>query len=268
MPELPELEVIKKLLNEKILGEQIEDVRIRQPLVLRCLIDDFKNSLLENSFDHVERRGKFLILNLEKQVSIVLNLMLAGRIQYCSKKTSIHPRTCFQLFLSNAMELRYFDMKYMGRVYLANENDFSHIPQFMELGVEPLSADFTFDFFQIGLKKHWGMLKNVLTNQKFIAGIGNAYSDEILFDAKLSPLRKAKTVLPQEIEALYNSIKKVLKISIETIFQQIGEDIHKQNRNFFKIHGFGGKNCSICGHPITELKPDGKLTNFCRVCQR
>jgi len=267
MPELPELEAIKKVLNENIPGQRIENIRINQPLVFRCLIDDFNNYLLNNSFNHVARRGKFLIINLEKKISVIINLMLAGRIQYCQTKTPVHQRTCFQLFLSNGMELRYFDMKYMGRIYLAKENDFSHIPQFTELGIEPFDPAFTLEFFQTGLKKHWGMIKNVLTNQKFIAGIGNAYSDEILFDAKLSPLRKASTMLPKEIEVLYHSIKNVLAKSIEIILQ-IGQDIHKQDRSFFKVHGLGGKNCYICAHPITELKPDGKVTNFCRVCQQ
>ena len=268
MPELPELEVIKNKLNENIRGEKIEDIRIKQPLVFRCLVDEFKTALLHNSFLSVGRRGKFLIFNFEKDVSMVINLMLAGRIQYCKKMFRIQPKTCLQLFLSNGMELRYFDRKLMGRIYLAQNNDFSQIPQFMELGLEPLATDFDLEVFREGLKKRWGMIKNVLTNQRFIAGIGNAYSDEILFDAEISPLRKTTTLLPKETEKLYFSIKKILADSIEIISQQIGEDMHKEKRDFFKVHGRGGQNCSKCVHPITELKPDGKLTNYCRVCQK
>ncbi|MBN1349294.1 hypothetical protein JXJ21_07785 [candidate division KSB1 bacterium] len=268
MPELPELEVIKNFLNQNVIGVKIEDVKVRQPLVIRCLLNDFTASLCDNSFRQVERRGKFLLLHLEKDVSLVINLMLSGRLQYIREKSHLNPKTCFQLILSNQTELRYFDMKFMGRIYLAKNNDFSHIPQFEELGMDPLSGEFTLERFREGLKNRWGMIKNVITNQRFISGIGNAYSDEILFMAGISPLRKSTTLLPQEIERLHTAIRKVLSDSIDIISKQTGENIHKQNRDFFQVHGRGSMNCAICAYPITELKPDGKITNYCRVCQK
>ena len=117
------------------------------------------------------------------------------------------------------------------------------------------------------LPKKQSLQKNILKNQKFIAGIGNAYSDEILFHAQISPLRTTSTLVPKEIERIFQSIKTVLTHAIEKISENIGEDIHKQNRDFFAVHGKGGMNCSKCAHPITELKPDGKITNYCRICQ-
>jgi formamidopyrimidine-DNA glycosylase len=268
MPELPELEVIKNFLESRIINVNIQEVIIKKPLVFRCLLDSFRNALIENKIIQITRKGKFLIFKNTSNQYITMNLMLSGRLQYTHFKTKINSATCFQIRFENDQELRYFDQKLMGRIYLVTKAEFSTIPQFMELGVEPLSDNFSPEQLQDGLKRYWGMVKNTLRNQHFIAGIGNAYSDEILFHAGINPLRKSSELSPEEVIRLFDAIKIILKNSIEQIQEKIGVDIHIENREFMKVHNRGGKPCFVCGTNISELTPDGELTNFCRGCQK
>jgi formamidopyrimidine-DNA glycosylase len=268
MPELPELEVIKNFLESRIINLNIQEVIIKKPLVFRCLLASFRNSLVNHKFTQITRSGKFLVFKNTADQFMIMNLMLSGRLQYTHLKTRINSATCFQIRFENDQELRYFDQKLMGRIYLVTEPEFLTVPQFMELGVEPLGDNFSLQQLQDGLKRYWGMVKNTLRNQHFIAGIGNAYSDEILFHAGINPLRKSSELSPEEVNRLFDSIKIVLKNAIEQIQEKIGFDIHIENREFMKVHNRGGKACFVCGTNISELTPDGELTNFCRGCQK
>ena len=268
MPELPELEVLKNFLEQRILNLNIQEVIVKKPLVFRCLLDSFQIALVGNKITQITRSGKFLIFKNSSDQFLIINLMLSGRLQYTYKKTKTNAATCFQVRFENDQELRYLDQKLMGRIYLVTEAEFSSVPQFMELGLEPLSDDFSLKQLQDGLKRYWGMVKNTLRNQHFIAGIGNAYSDEILFHAGINPLRKSSEITSDEVNRLYNSIKIVLRNSIQHIQENIGDDIHIENREFMKVHNRGGKPCLICGTNISELTPEGELTNFCRNCQK
>jgi formamidopyrimidine-DNA glycosylase len=107
----------------------------------------------------------------------------------------------------------------------------------------------------------------VLTYQSFIAGIGNAYSDEILFDAKINPFRRCNSLSQEERSRLYNSMRKILTDAIETLRTRVGENISVEVRDFLRIHGKGGQPCPICGTRISEVKDEGRKTNFCRNCQ-
>jgi formamidopyrimidine-DNA glycosylase len=106
-----------------------------------------------------------------------------------------------------------------------------------------------------------------LTYQPFITGIGNAYSDEILFDAKISPFKKCDSLSPEERTRLCNSMRGVLTKAIETIRTRVGDNIHLEIRDFLKVHGKAGQPCPVCGTKISEVKSNGRKTNFCRTCQ-
>ena len=269
MPELPDLQVIQKVLNQKIQGLQIEEVQILQPIVIRYpSLEQFAQSLGGKAILQVSRRGKFLIFHLETDFQLVLHLMLVGRLQLCEPAVRLKSRTCLRLGLSNAAELRYFDPKLMGRVYLVEGNDFSVIPQFLSLGPEPLDDEFTLNVFHKRIRRHPGEIKNLLTNQSFLAGIGNAYADEILFAAGIFPFRRRPSLSPEEIERLYHSTKTVLSEAIQTISGRVGEQIDIELRDFLRVHRRGGQYCPVCGHKISEIKANRKITSFCRNCQR
>ncbi len=122
--------------------------------------------------------------------------------------------------------------------------------------------------FQARIKKHPGELKNLLRNQAFVAGVGNAYSDEILFEARFHPMRKRSTLKPEDVGALHAATGEVLHSAVATIKVQPDYEPHKQDRGFMKVHMRGGQACPRCGHRIAEIKARGEITNYCRSCQK
>ncbi|RKY77728.1 hypothetical protein DRQ12_07650 [candidate division KSB1 bacterium] len=268
MPELPDLEVIKKVLNHRIVDKKIEKVEILQPLVFRCTFDQFVNQLQGHSITQVNRRGKFLIFDFDTDAHVVIHPMLGGRLQLCQINERLKKRTCFRWQFLDGTEFRYFDDNFMGRIYLVQGNDFSPIPQFADLGPEPLDANLSLELFQQRLKHHPGMIKNILTNQKFLAGIGNAYADEILFAAGIHPFRKRPSLTTEEIEKLYHFTRSVLGKAIEILSQRMGEVVEVEIRDFLKVHRRGGEPCPVCGTKISEVSPNKRITSFCRNCQK
>jgi len=267
LPELPDLEIIKKVLRKRILGLPIVEVVVRQPLVLRCTLDALFKALIDESFNDISRRGKFLLFYTTSGYVVVTNPMLSGGFQLAKTNDRLIRDTCVIIRFENQKELRYFDHNRMGKIYLV-QDDFSSIPKFVDMGPEANDTSWSlFDFHQ-RLKKHRGMVKNVLTNHKFIAGIGNAYADEILFEAGILPNRLAKTLNQDEIENLNNAILSVLTNALDILRVRIGERIELKVRDFLKVHNKGGQPCPKCGHPISEIRPNQRITSFCRGCQK
>jgi len=153
----------------------------------------------------------------------------------------------------------------MGRVYWVVPGALPTIPGWAELGPDALTV--TFSEFSQRIRRHPGELKNLLRNQAFIAGVGNAYSDEILHEAELLPLRKRTTLKPDELARLYAATHKVLSSAIESIKGQPGYEPRKQDRSFMAVHGKAKGKCPRCGHRISELTARGEATDFCRGCQ-
>jgi formamidopyrimidine-DNA glycosylase len=266
MPELPDLEVIKEYLQGVLPGERVEAVEVLRPLVVRNLIsEDFVDTLTGNEISAVRRRGKFLLLDLETGEKLVINPMLAGRLQYCEPSERRQKRTFLILRLSGGRELRYLDAKAMGKVYLTRDLDL--IPGFASQGPEALDPEVTLEVFRDRLRRRRGEIKGILTRQAVVAGIGNAYADEILFEAGIYPFRKRPSLSSEEVERLYDSIRSVLTEAIGILRERMGHEIDLKVRDFLEIHGKGGSPCPRCGTAISEIRARNRLTNFCRTCQ-
>lgn len=266
MPELPDLEVVKELLQDVLPGQRIEAVEVLVPLVVRNLAPgDFDSALQGGEFQIVRRRGKFLFLDLVNGDKLVVNPMLAGRVQYCAPDQRRLRKTVLVLGLSGGMELRYVDAKSMGKVYLTPDENL--VPRFAEQGPEALDPELSLEAFEERLRPRRGEIKGLLTNQAVVAGIGNAYADEILFEARLYPFRKRPSLSSEEMERLYEAVRSVLAEAITTLHERVGDDIHVEVRDFLQIHGKGGSLCPRCGTTISEIKARNRLTNFCRQCQ-
>lgn len=273
MPELPELELLRIALTKYAAGKKILAVlpNPSRAFVIRYPPLDFARDLVGRTIQSIDRRGKFLIFSFEDPgPQLIINPMLSGRFAYCSRAAPSLPATCFTLQLSGAEDIRFLDNTMMARVYLTS--DPSHdIPAFAELGPDALDPTLDFAAFAARLRRHRGELKNVLRNQAFLAGIGNAYADEILFEAKLRPLRRASTLSDQERHQLYDAMQKVLDTSVATVQRQHASGkhpLHKQDRAFMKIHGKGKATCPRCGHRISSVHAGGDSTFFCRNCQK
>jgi formamidopyrimidine-DNA glycosylase len=168
------------------------------------------------------------------------------------------------------VEVRYRDPTQMGKVYLLPAGVDRSVPGLDdgELGPDADDPGLTLDVWRQRIRRHPGELKNLLKNQGFIAGVGNAYSDEILHAARLLPFRKRSDLAPEEIDALYDATRMTLPAAIEVLRRRVPPTFEKQVRDFLAVHDKGGTPCPRCGTRITEVKPGGFVTSYCRGCQR
>ena len=172
MPELPDLEVIRAFLAPRLAGAEIASAEVRRPLVVRNLLGgDMADCLVGCRFTGALRRGKFLLLPLDDGTWLVINPMLAGRIRYGDPLPRHRTRDALVLGLADGHELRYHDAKDMGKLYLTA--DLGQIPTFGDLGPEATDPALTLEVFRERLRRHHGEIKGILTNQSFVAGIGN-----------------------------------------------------------------------------------------------
>ena len=272
MPELPELELLRATLTKHAAGKTILNVVLdpRRAFIIRHPPQDFARDLAGRTIGAIDRRGKFLIFSFEGTAEkLVINPMLGGRFSVSSRAAPALPATCFTLQLSSAIDIRFLDSTLMARIYLTP--DPAHdVPGFAELGPDALDESLTYDEFARRLKKHRGELKNVLRNQAFVSGIGNAYADEILFAARLRPLRRAGTLSEAERHALYDAMRDTLRNAVAVTERQYAagkHQLHKQDRGFMKVHGRKKTVCPRCGHRISVVHPGGEATYYCRGCQ-
>jgi formamidopyrimidine-DNA glycosylase len=269
MPELPELEVVCEVLGRRLVGRRIQRVWVAPkggPLVIRDLTHGgFERGLTGLTLDAVTRRGKFLIFHLGDGAPwLVVNPKLTGRFQLCGPaEKRVGPTHVVLHFDAPPEELRYVDPKRMGQLYLTPQVGL--IPTFDQMGPEALEIDR--QVFETRLRRFRGEIKGVLTRAVFVAGIGNAYADEILWAAKLNPYRKRPSLSQEEVERLFDAMQSTLRLSIERVRDAMGDDVHLKPRDFFAVHMRGGETCPRCGTTISSVTAKQKLTNFCRSCQ-
>jgi formamidopyrimidine-DNA glycosylase len=189
-----------------------------------------------------------------------------GRFQYVKPDVKRRAKTCMALGLANGYELRYWDDRLMGKIYLVAEDRLNDIPQFTDMGPDALAV--SEEEFAERIRRFTGMIKNILVNHKFIAGIGNAYADEVLFAAKIHPYRKRTALGPEDISRLYRSIHKVFDWATPIVAEQMREELnYEERRDFLKVHRRGGEPCPVCGTRISEITAGQRITSFCRNCQ-
>ena len=167
-------------------------------------------------------------------------------------------------------EVRYRDPTQMGKVYLLPAGVERAVPGLggAEQGPDADDPALTLDVWRERIRRHPGELKNLLRNQAFVAGIGNAYSDEILHAARLLPFRKRSSLAAEEVDALYAATRATLADAIDVLAERVPPTFEKQVRDFLAVHDKGGQPCPRCGTRITEVKAGGFITSYCRGCQR
>ena len=264
MPELPDLEIIREVLGPQLCGQTIIGVDVTRTLVVSDLTGKgFAQTLAGRTISDVQRRGKLLLFLLLPDLALAINCKLAGRLQYVDPSARRLAKTHVEFQLSSGRVLRYSDRRTMGQIYLTDHLE--SIPGWREMGPEPLKL--TLDAFRERLKPHRGEIKGVLTRGRAVAGIGNAYSDEICFAAHLHPYRKRTSLSEEETARLFDAMQSVLHDAINTLRDRVGTDVHHQARDFLTVHGKGGEACPACGATISAITARGRVTNFCRNCQ-
>jgi formamidopyrimidine-DNA glycosylase len=268
MPEVPDLEAIRKFFNRTISGNTVERVETFIPVVVRVPRDEFVRLLTGDTLGDVHRHGKFLIFTLASGRVLVINPMLTGRFTLAEPKVKRHAKTCFLLGLDSGNELRYADQRLMGRVYLVPADQLESVPQFAEMGPDVLSPALTEEVFAERLRKYTGQIKSILVNHKFIAGVGNAYSDEILWEARLHPYKKRTSLTDEDVERLYHATRDVLEWAEPIVAEKMTESLdYSEWRDHLRVHRRGGQPCPRCGATISEITAGQRITSFCRTCQ-
>jgi formamidopyrimidine-DNA glycosylase len=270
MPELPELEVIGEVLQRRIGGQSIQNIEVIAPggaVVVRDLTQiGFEKALTGKTIESITRRGKFLIfsfLSSGQSLFMVINFKLTGRLRLSDPSEKRRKKTHIIFNFESGQQLRYIDQKQMGQVYLVN--DLERIPDYVRLGPEPLVI--SLGEFRQRLKSSQGEIKELLTRGAMVAGIGNAYADEILWEARLHPYRKRKELTEEEVDRLYVAMRKTLISSIEHVREAMQENIDQEPRHFMAVHMKTDLPCQRCGSPISLVSANQRITNFCRTCQ-
>jgi formamidopyrimidine-DNA glycosylase len=291
VPELPDLTIVAEAFHAALGGRPIEDASAPGPLAVRGTPAEMA-ALRGQAVLSVVRVGKFLELALERD-RIVVNPMLTGRFQLARPSGKRPPKTAFVLAFgprqgapkdvarwtvgaswlpadAAPVEVRYTDPTQMGKVYLAPAGVARAIPGYApdERGPDADSPDLTLDAWRARIRRHPGELKNLLRNQEFVAGIGNAYSDEVLHAARLLPFRKRTSLAVDEVDELYRAMRATIEHAIEVLRERVPPTFEKQVRDFLAVHAKGGQPCPRCGTRITEVKAGGFVTSYCRGCQR
>lgn len=268
MPELPELENVRCILENSIVGRRIRQLNVDPrggPIVLRDLLGDGSGQVLHGSTVlDVLRRGKFILLRLDAGSWMAVNPKLAGRFSLSPAGEKKTASTIMQVTFENwDTELRYLDDKRMGQVYLTAELE--TLPRYRELGDEVSSIGL--EQFQARSQRFRGEIKGVLTREGLVAGIGNAYADEILWQARVHPFTKRTAMTLDELEALYRAMRTTLLEAGHLAREAMAGVPDLKPRDFFRVHMRGGQACPRCGTTISEIRAQRKVTNFCRSCQ-
>ena len=266
MPELPDLEAIRGFLTEHMCGRKLEQTELRFPWLVRSI--DGLDSLVGHPFTAVGRRGKFLLFEVDDGRLLVINSMLTGRFTWADASERRRPGTCITLAFAGEQELRYSDQRRMGRWYVVAADELDALPQLGELGPDALAVDE--QTFVAALAKRRGQIKNTLTNQQFLAGIGNAYSDEILWQAGIHPHTRGGTLEDADRRRLYRAMRETFEWAMPILRAQVSERLYQRNeewREHLRAHRKGGEPCPRCGEPIKSQVRSGRETNYCLKCQ-
>jgi formamidopyrimidine-DNA glycosylase len=268
MPELPDLLYIQKYLQRNLTGRVIEDVAVHEPVVVRTAVaGDAARVLCGLSLSGTNIHGPFLRITVSDSLEIVVNLMLAGRLQHQTPMEKPLPYRCFTLGFDDASRLHLCDRKKMAKISIIRRGDYVQIPRYATQGVDILSEGFTPEHFQRLAREHCRKQVRVFINDHTIlSAIGNAYADEILFDAGIHPKTFVRSLAAPSLMQLYDSIRTVIMWGARCV-EEAGLPIHIKVRDHMKVRNRKGKPCVRCGTTIRREGVRGHDVFFCPHCQ-
>lgn len=278
MPELPEVETIRSQLQKLIVGKKIIRVEVSLPRMVKLSLDKFTKIVVGSKVKSIKRRAKILIFELSNGWSILVHLKLSGRLIFREKGEALKGEDTkwnhLIYYFSDGSRLFHNDLRQFGYVKLVKTNELAEFFKKEKIGPEPLEKDFTLDDFSMILRhKPKAKIKQFLMDQQNIAGIGNLYSDEILFFAEVHPLRKISDLNNEEIKKIFEGIKKMLPEAVKfqgssvdlylTAFGREGEYVPR-----LKVYGREGEKCRKCHGIVERLKVGGRSAHLCPHCQK
>lgn len=270
MPELPEVETVRRSLAEVLPNRRISAVQVVKPQIVA--LGDME-ALCGQEFAEFGRRGKYLIFTMSGGTRLVVHLRMTGKLLYHAEVLPPNKHDHIRLTFADGSELVYNDVRAFGRIWLTDESGLAEIIGLATLGLEPIDENFSAAYWRerVG-KRPKAMVKAALLDQRVVAGLGNIYADEVLFRAAIHPERPVGTLTAEEDERLVAAMRHILTEAIEmrgTTFRDYVDGNNQKGgyQNLLKVFQKNGLPCPVCGTPIERVRVSGRGTHFCPRCQ-
>lgn len=272
MPEMPEVETVRRGLLAQVKGRKIEHVEIRYSDLITGDTAQFVEFVTGATITDIGRRAKFLLIHLDNGYTIISHLRMEGRYRISADPDAIDKHSHAIFALDNGQKMIYNDVRKFGRMQLWNTADLQANKSLQKLGPEPLSTEFTFQNLKPRIMRHRKDIKTVLLDQSVMSGLGNIYVDEVLWKVKIHPETPANHLTDEDIKNIIEVSNQEMKTAIasggSTVRSYIDATGHKGNmQNSLKVYGKEGTPCPRCGTDIVKIKVGGRGTHFCPKCQ-
>lgn len=304
MPELPEVETIRRGLVRTIVGKTIKSVEVRLPKIIslgpatvsnirkasKATALKFASLLRGHKIAGIKRRAKMLLIDLSGPYTLLVHLKMTGQLIFAKKQEQKvmkifnlvgsrrlelpHQYTHVIFTFTDGSRLYYNDIRQFGYLRLVPDNQIAEVRELADYGPEPLGKDFTFEYLLSKIKIRPKLtVKQFITEPKIVAGVGNIYSDEILYCAKIRPTRKVKNLQNAEWKALYKCTPQILKEAVLYQGSSVGDFFKVDGSegrygHIHRVYGRGGEHCRKCGGFIKTVKLGGRTSSYCPICQR
>ena len=270
MPELPEVQTIVDDLNASVTNQVILSCKVNRPSIIHSDIKAFKSLIKGKKINRVKRVGKYLVFSLNGGLWMLVHLRMTGKFIYSSQpeRSASHERVVFNL--ANGRKLIYHDVRCFGTIELIHDID--HHPKLQKLGWDPWDKQLTAQNLMLKTKGRQVAIKTILLDQEVIAGLGNIYASEILFDAGINPNARVRTLKLSQLVRMIVSMRKVLSLALKhngtsiSDFRRV-DDKQGSFQNFLKVYGKQGKPCVRCSSPIEKQIISQRSTFLCPECQ-
>lgn len=273
MPELPEVETVRRGLEVRLVGKVIEGVKIyHNNIIVGISVEDFSSSIVNQRINRMARYGKWLIFVLDDYY-LLSHLRMEGKYFFRSSLEELNKHEHVVFSLDDGTELRYMDVRKFGKMWLIKKEDIRSTGPLIEMGLEPWDSNLCLNYLKDKFKSKRLPIKTVLLDQSIIVGIGNIYANEILYLSGINPLKKASLVSDKEIDDIIKYTKEVLEKAIEaggTTFRSYSsvDGVHGLFQRELYVHSKEGEKCSKCNSLIEKIKVGGRGTYYCPNCQK
>ncbi|MFD1417156.1 DNA-formamidopyrimidine glycosylase [Companilactobacillus keshanensis] len=272
MPEMPEVEIVRRGLIKQIQGRKITNVEIRYQNLITGDVEQFIDMVTGTTITDIGRRAKFLLIHLDNGYTIISHLRMEGKYRVSNDPSMIDKHSHAIFSLDDGQKLIYNDVRKFGRMQLWRTHDLSVNKSIQKLGPEPLSDEFTAENVKPRIMRHRKDIKTVLLDQSVMSGLGNIYVDEVLWNAKIHPETPANHLNDEDIDNIIKYSNMEMKMGIEaggstvrSYLDSTGHAGHMQD--FLHAYGKEGTPCDRCGTEIVKIKVGGRGTHFCPKCQ-
>jgi formamidopyrimidine-DNA glycosylase len=278
--ELPEVEVMRRDLEKDVVGRRIKTAEVKGSRNAMRVIrrhgkrKDFTSRLVGRKLTKVERRGKYVLLHLDSGDALVTHFGMSGQFQRGNGRVVLEPHTHVVLTFQQGGDLRFIDPRTFGEMFVTTADELGKVKELQHIAIDPLDQVFTWPTFQYLLAQRGAKMKQLLMDQKFISGLGNIYSDEVLFAAGLRYDRLSDTLSSQEVRRLYRAIQETVQEAIKmrgtTLDDEAYVDLFGKPGEYqgeLKVYGREGEPCRRCRTPIQTVKVSQRTSYFCPQCQ-